>query len=359
MVALDVAPVRAQPAGVGLYVARLAGALAAAEADISVIGVRPDAASLVDLPTTIARRSFRLRTYHAWMQGAADGQARSTGAVLAHYTNAAAPLVSRLPYVVTVHDLSIARLPRTHPPQRWPILPLNLAAIARARLIIVPSHFTARELARLGVSSKRVRVIPHAPTLAPPPPGAVSGLERAGAIRGGEYVLFVGTLEPRKNIARLVAAFEVLAAERPDLRLVLAGAPGWRYGPIGRRIDDSPLRDRIIIAGYVGENDLRALIANCAAFAYVSLYEGFGMPVLDALALGAPVVTSRSTAMPEAAAGAAVLVDPYDVADIARGLRLALANRAVISAARHSAGPRDWSAVAREHLAAYHYALSQ
>ncbi|MEP7158401.1 MAG: glycosyltransferase family 1 protein [Chloroflexota bacterium] len=357
IVALDVAPVRAQPAGVGLYAARLARALAEAGAEIALIGLRPDASALAGLPLGIPQRPFRLRTYHAWMQGAAEGQARSVGASLAHFTNAAAPLLARLPYVVTVHDLSVARLPGTHPRLRWPIVGLNLAAIARARAIIVPSRFSARELGRLGVAERRVCVIPHAPTIARPAPGTASSLELHGTIVAGQYILFVGTIEPRKNIERLVAAFEQLGAARPELRLVLAGAPGWRFLPIERRINASPLRERILRLGYVAEDELLPLIANSAAVAYVSLYEGFGMPVLDALAAGAPVVTSRRTAMPEAGLGAAILVDPDSVEDIRRGLEEALLRRPeLVALGLERAAARHWEDVAREHQSVYRFA---
>ena len=167
------------------------------------------------------------------------------------------------------------------------------------------------------------------------------------------YVLHVGTLEPRKNIARLVEAFERAADGRPDLRLVLAGAPGWRFGPIERRIAASPLADRIMVAGYLDEPDLAALVESAAVVAYVSLYEGFGMPVLDALALGAAVVTSNTAAMPEAAGGGAILVDPRDVGDIARGLGEALETRVDLRARAQSRTYRPWRDVAGEHLDVY------
>lgn len=357
---LDVAPVRAEPAGVGLYVALLARELArSAPFSLGLIGVRDEARALAALDAHLPRRPFSKRTYHAWMQLAAERDALALGARLIHFTNAAAPLVCRVPYVVTVHDLSVMRMPMTHPVARWAIIPVNLAAVARARTVIVPSQWTARELARIGVDRRRVVVIPHAPALAASITNDLSVLERLG-IQPRGYLLFFGTVEPRKNISRLVGAFEIAARERPDLCLVLAGAPGWRYTGIARRIASSPLRDRIVLPGYVDDKELSVLVANSAVVAYVSLYEGFGMPVLDAMALGAPVVTSRTTSMPEAAGGAAVLVDPRDEADVARGLAAALANRDVLSEqGRVRAAQRSWADVADEHVSVYRHVLAR
>jgi glycosyltransferase involved in cell wall biosynthesis len=361
-VALDVAPVRSQPAGVGLYVARLARELTRIGVpEIALIGMRDEASGLEDAAAhASAVRSFSGRSYHAWLQLAADQQARSTGAQLVHYTNAAAPFVSRLPFVLTVHDLSVARMPRTHPAARWPILAVNVPAIARARAIIVPSAFTARELRRMGVSTRRVTVVPHAPTLSSPEgdAGVEVALRRFGLNRG-EYVVSVGTLEPRKNAAGLVAAFERVAAEQPDLKLVLVGATGWHYAGIERRIDDSPARDQIVLTGYLPADEVADLIVGSGTFAYVSLYEGFGMPVLDAMALGAAVVTSRTTSLPEAAGGAAVLVDPRDPDDIARGIREALSRRSeLVAAGRQRAEGWTWTDVAAAHIEVYRRALA-
>ena len=359
-ISLDVASVHAEPAGVGLYAALLAEQLAALEAPLSLIGLREEARFPNGVPH-VERRLLAGRGHHVWIQTAADRDAQSLGAALVHYTNAAAPLVARLPYVVTVHDLSVLRMPLTHPFKRWPIVLINLVAIARARAVIVPSRFTARELGRIGVDDRRIVVIPHAPTLPIEAPHASSdGLLESFGLEPGGYILYFGTLEPRKNIVRLVNAFERVAPDHPALKLVLCGGLGWRFGGIVREIASSPYRDRIVQTGYTGADALVSLVSRSAAVAYVSLYEEFGMPVLDAMALGAPVVTSNRTAMPEAAGGAAVLVDPSDVVDIARGLRAALARRDELRARSLTrAAGRTWADVAEDHLAAYRFALTR
>ena len=356
-IVIDVGPVRDQPAGVGLYVALLTRELMRdASLPLGLIGVRPDARALGELDHGLPHRPFSTPSYHSWMQLRAERDARALDAGLIHFTNAAAPLAGRVPYVLTVHDLSLARMPLTHPAARWGIIPVNLVAVARARTVIVPSHWTARELEHIGVAGRRIVVIPHAPALGAT--AAQGSIVERLHLQPQRYVLYFGTLEPRKNIARLVGAFERVSIERPWLRLVLAGAPGWRFSGIAKRIASSPARERIVLPGYVDDAGLATLIAGSAAVAYVSLYEGFGMPVLDAMALGAAVVTSRTTAMPEAAGGAALLIDPTDEADIARGLAAAIERRDELVALGHKrASARTWADVAAEHTEVYRHAL--
>lgn len=366
--ALDVAPVRAEPAGVGVYASSLARALVGRpQGGLTLIGVRDEARTLVDPDAQVQAAAFRAPrlpvaiapNYHAWLQLHADRDARSSGANLVHYTNGAAPLKSSLPFVITVHDLSLLRFPQLHPAPRLATLPITIVAIARSRAVVVPSDWVRRELIRgLRVSPRRVVAIQHA---ASDSMARVAGPAEVFARLGltpGAYLLSVGTIEPRKNIARLVGAFEMLAAEDPELRLVLCGSPGWRRASIERRIAASPYVDRILITGYVGTPDVAALMVSASAVCYVSLYEGYGLPVIEALALGAPVVTSNRSSMPQAAGGAAVLVDPFDETDIARGIREAIAHRDELALA----GParvagRTWADVADEHLAVYEWAL--
>ena len=359
-VALDVGALAAEPAGVGTYAHRLALALGELLGErLILLGVRPEA-DLSGLPGSVTRLPFGGGSYQVWLQRRADGDARRAGASVTHYVTGFAPLLTRQPMVITVHDISVLRHPGTHPLPRLATLPISLAAIVRAGAIVVPSRWTRRELLRgLRVSPRRVTVIEHAPTLETADAATTAATVGRFGLAGAEYLVHVGTLEPRKNIDGLVAAFERVAESRPNLRLVLAGAPGWHYAPIRRRIESSALADRIVLTGYVSAAEAAALTAAGQALCYVSIYEGFGMPVLDAMALGTPVVCSDRTAMPEAAAGAAVLVDPHDVGDIARGIERALAMRDRLSAAglQRAAG-RQWADVAAEHLDVYRRAIS-
>ncbi len=365
--ALDVAAVRGEPAGVGIYAASLARGLSRTASErLTLIGVRDEARMLDTARAKVPALRFdapRLPSalasnYNVWLQTYADQDARRTGANLVHYTNAAAPIVGSLPYVLTVHDLSVIRLPHFHPFLRVATIPVTIAAIARARAIVVPSDWVKGELVGgLRISPRRIVVIEHAASDIPANLADPDAVVSRFGLSPYRYLLSVGTIEPRKNVVRLVAAFERLAAEDGELRLVLAGAPGWRRSAIERRVAASHYADRIVVTGYISNDDAAALTTRAAAFCYVSTYEGFGLPVIESLALGAPVVTSDRTATPQAAGGAAVLVDPFDVADIARGVREAMARRAELSVA----GParvagRNWDDVAREHSAVYEWA---
>jgi alpha-1,3-rhamnosyl/mannosyltransferase len=328
-----------------------------------MIGVRPEARAFDDMagiPRTsfaVPRSTAAIGKYHAWIQLRASADGRRTCAALAHYTNGSAPLRGSLPYVVTVHDLSVMRMPQHHPLGRLATVPFCLAAIARARAVIVPSDHVRRELIRgLFVSERRVVSIEHAPAPILARTGTTHVLETLG-LRPRGYLLSVGTIEPRKNLVRLVGAFERIAFERPDLKLVLVGSPGWRRGAISRRIEASPLRDRIVLTGYLPAVDVTTLIANAGVFCYVSIYEGFGLPVVEAMSAGAAVVTSRSSGMVQAAGGAAVLVDPQSEADIARGIEAALVSRdELIMRGRERAARRSWLDSASEHRSVYRWA---
>jgi glycosyltransferase involved in cell wall biosynthesis len=229
------------------------------------------------------------------------------GAGVLHCPTYRGPFSSGIPLVVTVHDLALFRHPETF--NRWSRL-YGPRAIPRvlgaARLVIAVSEFTRRELVDvLHVPEERIRVIPN----------AVDGAFTAeGPAADGEYVLAVGTLEPRKNLPRLVEA-----ARRVGVELRVVGERGWGGVDVGG--------DGVRWLGRVPDEELARLYRGARCVAYPSVYEGFGIPVLEAMACGAAVVTSRGGAMEEVADGAAVLVDPLDPAAIAAGLERAAADR--------------------------------
>jgi glycosyltransferase involved in cell wall biosynthesis len=185
-------------------------------------------------------------------------------------------------------------------------------------LIITVSHFTALQVQQLlKVEASRIRVIHHGcrrPSEAP----VVANRER--------MILFVGALQRRKNVIRLVEAFEQIA---PDWRLVLAGSFGFGSEEILARIQASSRRKNIQVLGYVPESVLRNLYQRASLFAFPSLDEGFGMPLLDAMAHGVPILTSNVSALPEVSGDAALLVDPTDVTSIAAGLRRLIDDQAL------------------------------
>jgi len=245
-----------------------------------------------------------------------------------------APARSSVPLVVTVHDLAVLRFPEAF--NRWTRGYSRLAVprvVRAADAIIAVSEFTKRELVEvLETPADRIRVIPNAPGDAFTP---------AGEAAKGEYVLSVGTLEPRKNLTRLAEA-----ARSAKLELRVAGPRGWgRVEPDGAGVR---------WLGEVSDAELAALYRGALCVAYPSLYEGFGLPVLEAMACGAPVVTSTGSGTEEVAGGAAVLVDPRDPGSIAAGIEQALTRREELSRLGLERARRySWEKVAADTLAVY------
>jgi len=273
---------------------------------------------------------------------------------LVHATSAAVPPVRGRPLVATVHDLAFRHYPEAYPAagRRYHDRSARIVAGEAAR-VLVPSEATARDLAELyGVDRGRVTVIPLGVEVPDEPDHA--GARRLLGELGvrGPFLLSVGTLEPRKNLPRLLDAFGEAAAELPDHWLVVVGPVGW--GPRLRPTWDSV---RVKLAGRVGDATLHALYQAADGLAYPSLYEGFGLPVLEAMANGLPVLTSDRSSLPEVAGGAALLVDPLDRAAIAAGLvRLAgdaaLRDRLTEAGRRRAAG-FSWRATAAATWATY------
>jgi glycosyltransferase involved in cell wall biosynthesis len=364
LIGLDVGPARTPAAGVSVYVSELARALdQLAPGRIVRLGLRSDGPlgrQAIGKPPPSPAPESRLggRGYLAWLLASAERHGRRAGCSLIHYTNAIAPLRTSLPFVVTVHDLALMRRPSQHPVARLPRIPFTVLAARRARLVIAPSEATADDVRRLlHVPRSRVVVIPEAARFLAVDPSDRTVVDRLGLV-SGSFILSIGTIEPRKNGVGLLAAFERLASEDPTLRLVFAGGSGWRDGPFRRALAASPALDRVVVTGYLPDRELAALLEACAVMAYPSFHEGYGLPVLEAMAAGAPVVTSRVSSMPEVAGGAGVLVDPTDVGSIAAGIRDALARRDELGRAGQArAAGRTWLDVGRETLAAYDRAL--
>ena len=264
--------------------------------------------------------------------------------------------------VVTVHDLAFERFPELFP-ERWLRLyrrGLNIAA-READIILVPSSFTARELRERGIE-RPIRVTPLAAQMPVEP--VEPDIEEARAREpDGPFVLAVGTIEPRKNLRRLVNAFH-LAVEQARLphTLVLAGAVGWHQDDLLAEIQSDP-RQRVRYVGHLDEDRLDVFRRDADAAAYVSVYEGFGLPVLESLAVGTPTVASSIPAITEVAGHAALLVDPLDERDIADGLVRILTDDGLRSDLR-AKGPTQaasfsWEATARATLDAYRDAMER
>jgi glycosyltransferase involved in cell wall biosynthesis len=272
-----------------------------------------------------------------WYLAALPAKAKRDGIDVLHCPTHRAPVRSAVPLVVTFHDLAVLRHPETF--NRWTrtYSRLALPRVAKAaRRLIAVSEFTKRELIDLlDVPEEKVRVIPNA--VGPP-------FEARGEAAAGDYVLAVSTLEPRKNLPRLVEAYR--RAHLNGLELLVAGAPGW--GDV--RIEGDGIR----LLGEVQDDELARLYRGARCVAYVSLYEGFGLPVLEAMACGAPVVAGHNEASEELAGSAAVLVDPLNPDAIATGLAEAIDRADELRAlGLERARAFDWREVARATVEVY------
>jgi glycosyltransferase involved in cell wall biosynthesis len=275
-----------------------------------------------------------------------------TGPVDVVHATGLVPSATSSPLVVTVHDVAFVHDPDKFSRHGAGLMRRSLAVIRRrADLVICPSRSTVADLVDLGVDRSRLRLVPLGVH-----PSSVAAGERRRVLRAhrlpDEFVLFVGTLEPRKNLVRLATAHAARGGPEP---LVVVGAEGW--GDLGELAGRARADTRFL--GFVPADDLVALYAAATVFAYPSEREGFGLPVAEAMAAGTPVVTSRGTSTEEVAGGAAVLVDPFDVDDIVRGLEEAFDRRAELSVAGAArAAELSWSNAAQRTVEVYRELLA-
>jgi glycosyltransferase involved in cell wall biosynthesis len=231
--------------------------------------------------------------------------------------------------VVTLHDLAFLLYPATHTPASRAYYAATGESVRRAQRVIAVSQRTASDAVRLlGVDPARVRVVHEAagPAFTPRPYDALPPLaSRFGLPLDKPYVVFVGTLEPRKNVPLLLDAFARVRAN-VDAHLVLVGARGWLEEPIYAAHARSGLADAAHFVGWIGEHDLAVLYSHAGVLVLPSLYEGFGLPVLEAMACGAPVVCSNAGPLPEVAGDAAVMLEPTDPSAWAQAILAILTN---------------------------------
>ncbi|MHB9091612.1 MAG: glycosyltransferase family 4 protein [Chloroflexota bacterium] len=248
---------------------------------------------------------------------------RQWNAQILHVTYVA-PFVLTCPTVVSVHDVSFRRFPAAFSPRDRllfaTLLPLSLR---RASAVITISQHAKQEILR---AYPHLQVKVYVTRLAPgdqfkPPANQASAREirrRYGI--SSDYVLAVGSLQPRKNLLRLVRAFAKVHAEIRDLKLVIVGKAQWQASAVYAEVLSQGLADNVLFTGYVPDHDLVGLYGEAKAFVYPSLYEGFGLPILEAMACGTPVVVSNTSSMPEVAGDAGLFVDPFNEDEMAASI---------------------------------------
>jgi len=270
--------------------------------------------------------------------------------------------------VVTLHDL----IPITHPEtETWKAqlywrLQIPIAA-RRASFIITDSNHARQEIVEMfGVPDRRIAVTPlgYSPAMDAPP-----DLTRATGVRSryglpDSYILYVGTIQPRKNLDTLIEAYARLHRERSTLqKLVIVGRKGWLYEALFAKISLLGLEQDIIFTGFVPDEDLPDLYDGACLFVYLSLFEGFGLPPLEAMARGVPVLTSNTTSLPEVVGEAGITVSPLSLDEVVEGMRQVLTNSDLADKLRKSGKMRamqfSWECTARETLAIYRHVAGQ
>ena len=326
-IGFDSTPLLYTRSGVGTYVAELLRHLPATHPqwDYLLYSNKPlPPPSLETVGLTPIPRYFPASRW-MWEQFHLPRIIAQSGADLCHFMNNSAPWATRLPYVLTIHDASLFLFSQYHPRSRLLVLRLLLPQAARrAEAVITVSHASRQELIDvLRLPPAKVHVVHNAVSCEFQP---VLDEERRAQLRQkhhlpAQFVLYVGTIEPRKNLLRLIAAFGRAQSRHPDCHLVLVGPKGWLMnGDIENGIRAAKLDGKVHYLGFVSPEDLPGIYSLATLFAFPSLHEGFGLPILEAMACGTPVLTSNRSSMPEVGGTAAHLVDPESITDIADGL---------------------------------------
>jgi glycosyltransferase involved in cell wall biosynthesis len=362
---LDVSAVPDRPVGAGVYTINIARGLAArADVDLHLLTRRGDPgrwSAIAPTATTHALAPDRRPVRLAWEQARAESAVRAIEPDVWHGPHYTMPLRASVPAVVTVHDLTFFDHPEWHERTKVLYFRRMLAAAARrAAVLVCISEYTADRVRERLRPRGEIVVVPHGVDHDRFAPSADRAGDEALLAAHGiapPYVGFAGTVEPRKDLPSLVRAFAQLAPTRPDLRLVLAGGDGWGAAALRGVIAGSGAATRILRPGYLDDATLTALFRRAAVVAYPSFEEGFGLPALEALACGTPLVTSRGSALEEVTGDAALLVAPGDVEALATAIAAVLDDPALADRLAAGGPPRaaafTWDRSVAGHVDAY------
>ena len=349
-VGLDAGPLLDPPTGVGRYTQELWRALEAVGIEVTPFAVSLRGRSHRDIKRWRAPARVIHELWRRWGRPGIDGLVGDPDVV--HGTNFVVPPTAR-PSVVTIHDVSYLRDDAFPGAPQWArLVPWSLE---RATRVITPSDAIARELVDLyDLDADRLDVTHEG--VSPVFFGATPLSDGALASRGiaRPFVLAAGTIEPRKNLGRLLEAWSALAGERAGWTLVVAGPQGWGPG--------LPRSDNVVFTGWIGDETLPGLLAAADVFAYPSLYEGFGLPPLEAMAAGTACLVGNYSAAPEVVGDAALIVDSSDVSSLAEGLARLMGNeqtrRDLVLAGKGRAARFTWDRTAAATVAAYEKAIA-
>jgi glycosyltransferase involved in cell wall biosynthesis len=362
-VSLDASAIPSRPVGAGRYVLELAKALAGrSDVDLAVVSRRGDGSRWRAIANVgVDERAPSLRPVRlVWEQVGLPRVIRELAVDAHHAPHYTMPERAGVPTVVTIHDMTFFDHPEWHERTKAPFFRRAIrVAATKADALVAVSAVTADRLRARLTPTAPVHVIPHGvdharfgPNASPDDDDALRAMDVHSP-----YVAFLGTLEPRKDVPSLVAAFDRVAANEPELTLVIAGLDGWGARAVTDAIAAARHRDRIRRVGYVPDPAVPALLRHAAVVAYPSLDEGFGLPALEALACGAPLVTTEGTAMAEVTGDGALLVRPGDTDGLAGALAALVAGGGDVARLRERgplvAANYTWEASAAAHADVY------
>ena len=369
----DVAAAVHGRAGLGRYAESLARALFAEHQDDLVLFYNADAAThplagLETAPQRTVRAGYKRWRMQVWLGQLLHMRFNRLlpGAKLYHATEHLLMPLPGIPTVLTIHDLIYRLFPRYHKLLNYVYLNLAVPLFCRrATAIIAVSQATRRDLVmHYHIDPAKITVIHEAAAagFAPQDPATVSAV-RARYHLPPRYLLTECVLEPRKNHSRFLTAFEGLSRDQPDLYWVIVGAKGWLYESFFRQLERSPARERVVLPGYIQDGDMAAVYSGALAFVFPSIYEGFGLPPLEAMACGTPVISSDASSLPEVGGQAARYFDAYDEAHMLDVTHSVLADPDLLTEMRQrglaQAAGFSWQRAADETWAVYQTLLPQ
>lgn len=294
-----------------------------------------------------------------WEQLLAPLLLRRSRADLFHGVHSVVPLASPVPSVVTVHDLAFIRFTRTFRAYNRAYLDFatRLSVRRAARILVVSEHTRREVMGLLGVPAERIVVTPNAVRehFRVPEPATLAAFKARQGLPD-QFVFYVGTLEPRKNLTTLLEAYAEVV-RRHDVPLLVGGGKGWLYDAVFKRLEELGLGEKVRFIGYIEEEELPLWYAAASVFVFPSIYEGFGMPPLEAMACGTPVIASNTSSLPEVVGDAGITVAPYNVAGFAEAIDRVLSDSDLRQELRErglrQARAFSWRVTAERTLAAY------
>ncbi|HEX9004335.1 MAG TPA: glycosyltransferase family 1 protein [Blastocatellia bacterium] len=374
-VALDAIPLVAAKTGIGHYTDALAQSLAGIHSDHQYVLLSPfdfafqaSGQSGNGTPPNLSKMFFPVRSvFRKWWLVGLPAMLRISPLDVFHGTNYCVPVFSPCPTVTTIHDLSLFTQAHTHENENVVRGKRRIPLMARrATKIIAPSEWTKREIIEhLGIREEKIRVIFEAARtgmkpLLPPEFQAVVAKYQLQQ----HFVLYVGTIEPRKNLLTLIRSYDELlrtTTHRPQL--VLCGGRGWLFDEVFKLVEKLKLQEQVRFTGYVPDEDLPALYSAAEIFLYPSLYEGFGLPPLEAMACGTPTISSNASSLPEVVGNAGLTHDPNDWQSLTGHMAKLLGDRVARQHFRQAgleqAARFSWDRAARETQSVYDEVFEQ